>query len=139
MVSWLGYVFEELDQYWKNLRQFAFYNRTIFEIFFIGVYAVEQFLLIWYTFNSNSLEDWGYIISMFAVIVLTTFALHKLLMESRIRVLEDEVKELQLKKFSLESSAKEINDKHKELVDNYLSQVLKTNNHFSNKRGSKDE
>jgi len=76
---------------------------------------------------------------MFAVIVLTTFALHKLLMESRIRVLEDEVKELQLKKFSLESSAKEINDKHKELVDNYLSQVLKTNNHFSNKRGSKDE
>ena len=94
---------------------------------------------IWYTFNSNSLEDWGYIISMFAVIVLTTFALHKLLMESRIRVLEDEVKELQLKKFSLESSAKEINDKHKELVDNYLSQVLKTNNHFSNKMGSKDE
>ncbi len=139
MASWQGYVFEELDRYWRNLRRFAFYNRTIFEIFFIGLYAVEQFLLIWYTFNSNNLEDLGYIISLFAVIVLTTFALYKLLMESRIKVLEEEVKKLQLKKFSLESSAKEINDKHKELLDNYLSQVLNTDHPFSKKRGLKDE
>ena len=116
MTSWQGCLFSGFEQFWNNLRRFAFYNRTIFEMSFIFIYALEQVLLIWFAFNTQDLQELGFIVSLFAIIVLTTFALHKLLMESRIKFLEQEVQELQKEKFAAEHQAKLIQKEYQELL-----------------------
>ena len=103
--------------------QAAFYNRTIFEIFFILLYALEQIFLIWYTFNFNNFSDLIYVISIFAIIILTTFALHKLLMESRIKYLEEEVNKLQLDKFSLELLTRNMREELTNLFDKFCHKI----------------
>lgn len=84
MVTWHGIIFVGMGKFWENLRRFAYYNRTVFEIMFIFLYALEQFGLVWFAFNIENLQLLGFIVSIFALIVLTTFSLHKLVMESRI-------------------------------------------------------
>jgi len=126
MVSQLGVVFKCLDYFWHNVRVFAFRNRTIFEICFILIYSLEQIILIWMSFNAKTSEKLNYIISMFAVIVLLTFAIHKSLMDSRIKVLEVEIAKLNEEKIILESFAKEINSKYSELSNHSLSLSLNT-------------
>jgi len=121
MGSLLGQVFWTIQKHLINVRRFAFYNSTFFEIIFIFLYAMEQVLLIWFTFKSKNINDLGFVVSIFAVIVLTTFALHKLLMVSRIKILEDEVKKLQLKKFHLESFVQEIKKECMELIQQLKS------------------
>ena len=138
MVSWHGYIFRTLEQCWRNMRRFAFYNRTIFEIFCILLYALEQVYLIWFTFNAKNLLDLGFIVSIFAVIVLSTFALHKLLMESRIKFLEEKVQDLQLDKSSLEESTKNIKNEFTNLFDDFLSQDLNISKTL-NKKERKNE
>src|SRR3989338_11458723 len=78
-----------IDQFWKGLRSFAFSNRTIFEFIFLLIYTFEQMLLILFTSTVTKPEELSLIISLFAVIVLTTFSLHKMVMDSRIRILEE--------------------------------------------------
>ena len=92
---------KNVERFWKGLRRFALENRTIFEIFFISLYTLEQAALIWFTYVVEKPEDWSFVVSIFALMVLTTFALHKLTMESRIRVLETQVNDLQHEKSSL--------------------------------------
>ena len=58
------------------------------------------------------------VISVFALIVLTTFALHKLLMDSRINYLEDKLEDLRKEKFSLELEVKYIQNEYFDLLDN---------------------
>jgi len=53
---------------------------------------------------AKDLMQLGFIVSFFAVIVLTTFAVHKILIDSRIKMLEDQIKGLQQDKFLLELS-----------------------------------
>jgi len=78
-----------INSQWSQLREFAYANKTLFEIGFIVVYAGEQATLILLTefFPEYSTLT----ISLFALVVLTTFSFHKLLMESRIRLLEKHV------------------------------------------------
>lgn len=127
MISWHGLILKSFEKFWENIRHFAFYNRTIFEIFFIFLYAIEQVALVWYTFNIKNLAHLGYVISIFAIIVLVTFALHKLIMESRIKLLEIEVAKLHTEKLSLESLAKEAHEFYNELYDKVVTQHLKVN------------
>ncbi len=115
MASWHGTLLFGFEQFWKNLRLFAFQNRTVFELLFVFLYAFEQVLLIGLSYLARDLMQLGYIVSFFAVIVLTTFAVHKILMDSRIKMLEDQIKGLQQDKFVLESSIIVIQQKYEEL------------------------
>jgi len=51
------------------------------------------------------------------MIVLTTFSLHKLVMESRIRVLETRLNETYGDKFSLEKKVSEMKEKYSQTID----------------------
>lgn len=135
MSSINGMFFRIFDRFWNNLRLFSFYNRTIFEIFFIFLYAIEQAALVWYTFNSKNTESLGYVVSIFAIMVLVTFALHKLIMESRIKILENQVGDLGLDKIYLESRTKEAQEIYNELFTSLLSQGL--NNSFNSLKQDK--
>ncbi len=117
MTSWHGILFNSGDKFWSNLRRFAYHNRTLLEVLFIGIYALEQASLIWFTYKAGSLEELSYVISVFAIIVLTTFSLHKLLMESRIKCLEREVNELQQNKSELGYKVKVAQKDYQELYE----------------------
>jgi len=116
MTSWHGFLFRETSLFWKNLRTFAFENRTVFEIFFILLYSIEQFLLILFSYKAKNAHELGFIISIFAIIVLATFAVHKLLMESRIKYLENKVAEAESNKRILEEENKTIETSHSNLL-----------------------
>ena len=77
-----------MEEFWEELRIFAYKNRTIFELGFVFLYSLEQFGLVWFTFNIKNPEQLVFVVSIFAIIVLTTFSIHKIIMESRIKVLE---------------------------------------------------
>lgn len=96
MASLIGIVCLELERAWRNIRNFAFNNRTIFEILFIILYSLSQILLI--LFVELYPQKISFTLSVFAILVLSVFALHKLLMESRIKVLEGQVTDLQKEK-----------------------------------------
>lgn len=110
-----GLMFRELDLFWNNLRKFAFENKTIFEVFFIFLYSFEQILLIIVSYKAKSIQELGFFISLFAVIVLATFSFHKLLMESRIKYLENKVAEADSNKRILEEENKVIKISHNHL------------------------
>ena len=124
MTSWHGHLFEMVDHFWTNLRKFSYANWTFFELFFIVIYALEQGFLIWFTFSIENLDELSMVISLFALLVLTTFAVHKLVMESRIRILENQLNDAIQNKLSFESKAKEVTDSYRELYNLFESQHL---------------
>jgi hypothetical protein len=107
-----------LDATWADVRYFAYRNRTIFEAFFIIIYTLEQAALIWLTHASP--EDIELIISVFALAVLTTFSLHKLVMESRIKLLENDVSGLHAEVNSLAQETEKVNKRNSELYSALL-------------------
>ena len=115
MTSALGSLLLFFEKFWANVRLFGFRNKTVFEVFFVFLYAGEQVLLIWFTYDSKNIVELGFIISLFAVIVLTTFALQKIVMESRIRVLETIVQNAKYDKELLEIKNKQVIAAYEEL------------------------
>lgn len=134
MVSIHGIICKELQKCWYNLRLFAYLNRTIFEVVFILIYSIEQVLLVYFAFNAKGLESFSFIVSIFAIIVLTTFAFHKLLMESRIKMLENEVNGLLLDKTALESHVHDLKRGYDQLVHKASPKYLKTWNYILPKK-----
>ena len=124
MISWHGLLFASLEKFWENLRLFSYRSRTILEIFFIFLYASEQVLLLLFTFTLTSPQELNFIISFFALLVLTTFSLHKLVMESRIKTLEKEVATLQQNKIVLETSANQTIKKTNLLLETLQTEIL---------------
>ncbi len=96
-------------------------------------------MLLGFTFTANSLEELGFIISLFAIIVLTTFALHKLVMESRIKLLEQEVSTLQHEKFELESYINQVRKEYYWMVEHSLAKDLNSNHDFYIQKRDKNE
>ncbi len=139
MVSWHGILFRTAGLFWSNLRRFSYSNRTALEVAFIFLYAIEQLLLIGFTFTASSITELGFIVSVFAIIVLTTFALHKLVMESRIKLLEHEVNDLQREKFAFESSFNEAKKGYSKVFEKTMSKSLNTQNYSNNEKRLKDE
>ena len=86
------------------LRKFVLENDGFFSIFFIALFAAEQVLLIWliYKFNNNP-SILTLIVSIFALVVITTASLQKFLLETK-RKYEKETKD------SLQRSTKIINE-----------------------------
>jgi len=122
-----GVVFDYIDHFWNNLRKFTFRNRTVLEVFFIMLYTVEQTLLIWLTYDVKDPIKLSLIISIFATIVLTTFSLHKLVMESRIKVLETQLNETYEQKKALEDKTKKVM-KEADENDILMKEVLSSDN-----------
>lgn len=112
-----------IDVLWKDIRVFAFRNRTIFEALFILLYALEQVALVLLTYADP--YDIGLIVSVFALAVLTTFSLHKLVMESRIKWLEAEVSGLQVDMGVLTSEVEQITRRYKDLASRVQAPVKK--------------
>ncbi len=115
MATFLGIVLRYADNIWQNLRLFSFRNRTILEIIFILFYALVQIVLImlaWYYPKHISL-----FVSLFAIIILTLFSLHKLVMESRIKILEQQVMDLTFDKEKITEDIAEMYNRYYELLD----------------------
>ncbi len=106
MKNIFGWFCWKCELIWKNTRLFAFNNRTVFEILFILLYSLLQIILLlfveWYPHKIS------FIISIFAILVLSVFALHKLLMESRIKVLENNVTDLIIEKERMNAASEMI-------------------------------
>ena len=111
-----GTFFEYLERFWFNLRMFCYNNSSILEIMFIFMYAIEQVLLVWFTFTIRNADQLAFIVALFAIIVLTTFALQKLIMESRIKLLETDLNDAVFEKLMLESKTRDIIKKYGELL-----------------------
>ncbi|MBI2666738.1 hypothetical protein HYX13_03950 [Candidatus Woesearchaeota archaeon] len=134
MISWHGILFASLEKFWENLRVFSYRSRTVLEVFFIFLYAFEQILLLLFTFTITSPQELNLIISLFALLVLTTFSLHKLVMESRIKTLEKEVATLQQNKTILETSASQTIKKTNLLLETLQTEILNSKDTFQNKK-----
>ncbi len=119
MVSWHGYLFTKADTFWKNLRQFSFHNRTVLELFFILIYSLEQIILVLLSFKVEDKNKLTLLVSLFSIIVITTFSFHKLVMESRIKLLEKEITSVLDRKKILVSKMKLMDQKYRELMRNY--------------------
>jgi len=117
MVTLFGRTYWFIEKQWKNIRIFAFNNRTIFELFLITVYAIEQIVLI--TLAYLYPKHIFLFVSVFAVIVLSTFAFHKLLMESRIKILEERTMDLNFEKQNIELESQELYSRYNEVIDSY--------------------
>ncbi len=97
-----------IEHFWENIRHFAFNNPTIFEIFFLMLYSLEQIILVLLVSNFSTTERLNIIISLFSIVVLGTFAFHKLVMSSRICLLEDKLRDLSYEKIALERLTREL-------------------------------
>jgi hypothetical protein len=117
MASYFGSILERLDRCWSNIRTFAYRNRTVFEIFFIFLYSLEQVALIMLSFFMTQYIT--LIVSLFAVVVLATFSFHKLIMESRIKILENNVSDLEVYNQQITDEAQKINERYNEVIDSY--------------------
>jgi len=105
---------------WNQIRLFAFNNRTIFELLFLFLYTAEQLILVWlvsrWNLQGQELLNW---VSYFALIVLFTFGLHKLIMESRIKILEREIAILGMQYWLSKHKSKELSDAYASLREAY--------------------
>jgi len=93
----------------KKTRKFIIENEGFFSIFFIGLFAIEQAILIIFTqiFDYN-LEILKIIISIFALVVIGTSYLQKLILETK-RKYEKETKSSLQKSTEMIESLKEFN------------------------------
>lgn len=116
----LNKVLEYIESLWNQIRLFAFNNRTIFELLFLSLYTIEQLVLIWIVSSRNlqgqQLLNW---VSYFALIVLFTFGLHKLIMESRIKLLEQEITNMGMQYWLARHKSKELSDVYNRLRNAY--------------------
>ena len=70
MVSWHGLLLRQTEHFWENIRHFAFNNPTIFEIFFLMLYSLEQITLVLLVSNFSTTERLNIIISLFSIDVI---------------------------------------------------------------------
>lgn len=124
----LNRILEGIESGWNKMRLFAFNNRSIFELLFLFLYTAEQLILVWlvsrWNLQGQELLNW---VSYFALIVLFTFGLHKLIMESRIKMLEQEIASLGMQYWLA-------NHKSEELLGEYTS-LKKAYDKLNNKMG----
>ncbi len=87
-LPFLKWLTKKLISFWDDLRELCYHYGTLIETGFIILYAFEQYLLINYTRNAHSVEEISYVISVFVIIVLTTFTIEKVVLFSRFKFLK---------------------------------------------------
>ena len=107
--QWIDLLFTTINKNWNQLRLFAFQNRTFFEFIFLLCYTLEQGVLI---FVAEIFGMTSAIIGLFSLIVLFTFAVHKMVMESRMRLLEEGVRGLRNENKILKQKFEVITEKY---------------------------
>jgi len=117
MTSTNGRIFNNIDQGWCNLRTFCFRNRSIIEIVFLILYSIEQGSLLILMSETNDTTKINNIVSIFAIIVLTTFGLHKLVMDSRIKWQDRTIQELKDEKKQLTQETQNTIKKYEERLE----------------------
>ena len=105
-----------LSHFGNNLREFNFNNRTLVELAFILIYSNEQLALVLLTYLSNDPKYMSLIISLFALIVLTTFSIHKISMESKINMLERELNTSNQHKIDAVNNYRDLKNKYLETM-----------------------
>ncbi len=113
MTTWFQKFFSYVGLLSAETKKFIFNHPLLFEFVFFMLYTIEQAVLIWYVETRGATTG---IIGYFSLIVLATFGLHKLVIESRLRVLEDQVNVLKREKNTLKST-----------VDDMVSEQLEFN------------
>lgn len=125
----------QIESGWNQARLFAFNNRTIFELAFLSLYTAEQLILIWIVSSRNlqgqQLLNW---VSYFALIVLFTFGLHKLIMESRIKLLEQEITNLGMQYWLAKHKSKGISEEYMNLKKAYNKLKREIARYINNKQ-----
>src|SRR3989344_4179691 len=116
-----------LGQGWNSLRDFCLGYRSLVEFAFICRYAVEQLILLALSYRANTAPQIAFIVSVFAVVILTTFAVHKLVMESRIRNLEEQLTHIQMKYRGIGESWQAVSSEHDELIDKITKEKKRKN------------
>lgn len=114
---------------WRYIRDFFHNNYSFFDVSFIIVYFVEQFILILLLeYIPNKIVLW---VSLFALIVVTTSALQKLTMDSRDKELrklyaisEHLFKDIRNYNLNLIKENEELKNMQQKLT-NYMSRKLK--------------
>lgn len=134
MTSIHGKIFKQIDKFLFNFKQFCFENHELVELFFIIVYALEQVLLIWGTIKWGHSDFLISFISLFVVLILTTFAIQKLAMTSRMSVLEDDVQALVEDKIRTEEALKIMTEKYRALYEDFVALNGQTNAQDLNRR-----
>ena len=141
MTSAHGLFFAATERSWINLRVFCYRNHTIVEMFFILLYSLEQVGLVWFIYHLSDSGQLGFVVSLFVVIVLTTFGLHKLAIESRTNMLQRGLQEQLDEKMVMEAKTRQIIEKYDELADAYNKLLTKslnsTKKDLAGRRGSK--
>lgn len=119
---------KRIHDFWHEARLFSFNNRTFLETIFLSVYTVEQALLIFFTelVGVNSV-----VISYFALVVLFTFAIHKTTLESRMRLLEDNLRRLKSENSVLKQKVREMNKKYRTSLIVYYENLVKKSQSFN--------
>ncbi|MBI2574542.1 hypothetical protein HYV82_01530 [Candidatus Woesearchaeota archaeon] len=139
-MKWHGRLFLNLEHFWRNLRRFAFNNRSVFELGFILIYSLEQLGLVWFGARAANTQELLFTISIFILMFFTTFAVHKIVMESRIKLLEEELTGIVNDKLKLELKFRHLYDKHAELkssYNDYVVQVVSKSLNINKKIGGK--
>jgi hypothetical protein len=96
------------------------------------LYSIEQIFLISLTILCKSNSSFNLVISIYVVVVLTTFSLQKLVMQSKIRVLEDKINLIQSDSVSKKIKFKLMLDKYNELLEK--SEMMVYKNHRTDKK-----
>lgn len=109
-----------IETAWKQLREFSYENRSFVETGFLLLYSIEQVVLVVLSYVIKNILNLSMAISIVTILVLTTFSLHKLAMESRIRILEDKVKSIHLEKTVLEGKYGMMQRKYQEKIQKYI-------------------
>lgn len=116
----LNRILRGIESCWNQARLFAFNNRSIFELLFLFLYTAEQLTLVWlvsrWNLHGQELLNW---VSYFALIVLFTFGLHKLIMESRIKMLEQEIANLGMQYWLANHKSEELSEEYVSLKKAY--------------------
>lgn len=89
MVKYSIPLLQLIHHFREELSHFIYHNPTFFDVLFISLYTIEQaWLILAIYLYKNSNDFLLIIVSFFALIVITTFSYHKIIMDSRARSLE---------------------------------------------------
>lgn len=79
--------------------------------------------MVWFGSRTANTQELLFTISIFIVVFLTTFAIHKIVMESRIKFLEQELTDAIRDKFDLGLKFRDLTGKYEELRSSYKTYV----------------
>lgn len=89
-------IFKFTALFWSRLRNLFYYNKTLFDIFFLMVYFIEQATLLY--FISENPKSAHIFAGIFALIFMTTISFEKIAMESRYRFFKEHASKVEIER-----------------------------------------